>query len=64
MQEALFAEAMPLNAEAMPPDAEAMPLHVVTLQGKSKSIAVAMEKLCFYKVKPILLQAKRCPFIT
>ena len=29
--------------------------NVVTLQGKSKSIAFAMEKLCFYKVKPILL---------
>ena len=61
---------MPLHAEAKQPDAEAMPLHVVTLQGKveakqgkSKSIAFAVEKLCFYEVKPILLQAKRCPFM-
>ena len=60
----LHAEAKQGDAEAMQGDAEAMPPHVVTLQGKSKSIAFAVEKLCFYVVKPILLQAKRCPLIT
>ena len=36
--------------------------NVVTLHGKSKSIAFAVEKLCFYEVKPILLRPKSCPF--
>ena len=49
------AEAMPLHAEAKQGDAVAMPLHAVTLKGKSKSIAFAMQKLCFYELKGILL---------